>query len=151
MAALVNVALRFQFHNICLSTREMRVSEWVRVQMNRFTRDGNYLWLSRALAQYSYEYFTRLNIHKPSNLRNQFKLCSACDAPKIIIISCRKSNNASINSIYNNNLCVCTCMYVVVYISGLYVRAYCRPKILMSLGKICILMTLFAFAVFSLL
>lgn len=42
-------------------------------------------------------------------------------------------------------------MYVVVYISGLYVRAYCRPKILMSLGKICILMTLFAFAVFSLL
>lgn len=118
MAALVNVALRFQFHNICLSTREMRVSEWVRVQMNRFTRDGNYLWLSRALEQYSYEYFTRLNIHKPSNLRNQFKLCSACDAPKIIIISCRKSNNASINSIYNNNLCVC--MYVVVYISGLY-------------------------------
>lgn len=44
-------------------------------------------------------------------------------------------------------------MYVCssVYLWFIYVRAYCRPKILMSLGKICILMTLFAFAVFSLL
>lgn len=38
-------------------------------------------------------------------------------------------------------------MRMYVYISGLYVRAYCRPKILMSLREICILMTLFAFAV----